>query len=370
MKGYYIILYNTEINIRKKIDMQIDEFRKFSDVSQIELKIDAKRNIFDKIGFRIPFLHVRTYDFGEALKKIVNPDYVYMRRLAAEKEWMLFLQEIKKRYPKCKVIVEFFTYPYEKDEWDKISLIPIMLRDRLFRGLYSKCVDRIVTYSGDEIIFGVKTLRIINGIDVNKYPRKRIGNDSDDIHMLAVAMFQKHHGYERIINGIKEYYNKSKSRMNIKLYLVGEGDELELYRKIVNENNLGKYVEIFGLKDGSELDRIYDDSDIGLGSFGFYKAGFNVASSLKIREYLSKGIPVAVGVSQDIFALEPCEYYIEFDNNDSNVDIEKIIEFYKGLLDKYQTKKELSDRIHDYAAQNLTMAATFRPVTEYLKSIQ
>ena len=104
-----------------------------------------------------------------------------------------------------------------------------------------------------------------------------------------------------------------------------------------------------------------------MGSFGFYKLDLDKASSLKTREYLASGLPVISGCRQDIFEIAPCEYHIEFPNNSSPVDIQKIVEFYDCVFGN-KDKPDVFSRIRHYAEQNVTMEKAFSPVIDYLKS--
>ena len=45
---------------------------------------------------------------------------------------------------------------------------------------------------------------------------------------------------------------------------------------------------------GEELNAEFDNSDIGVESFGFYKIDISTSSSLKSREYLARGCHILV----------------------------------------------------------------------------
>ena len=90
------------------------------------------------------------------------------------------------------------------------------------------------------------------------------------IRLLAVATFQKSHGYERVIKGLALYYHGS-ADSKVELYLVGNGEETIKYKKMVQRYELEPYVIFCGRKIGSELDYLYESMDIALGPFGLYK---------------------------------------------------------------------------------------------------
>lgn len=56
-----------------------------------------------------------------------------------------------------------------------------------------------------------------------------------------------------------------------------------------------KNVHFLGWLEKEELDKIYASSNIGIGSFGNHLVGKPIDSTLKVREYLSHGLPVMLG---------------------------------------------------------------------------
>ena len=71
------------------------------------------------------------------------------------------------------------------------------------------------------------------------------------------------------------------------------------------------------------------------------------------------------GCRQDVFEVSPCKYHMEFSNDDTPVDIQKIIDFYDELFGG-KTKKEVFAEIRKYAEENVTMQKAFAPVVRYL----
>ena len=188
--------------------------------------------------------------------------------------------------------------------------------------------------------------------------------DDDEIRLIAVATLQDYHGYERIIEGLHFYYENGGNR-TVKFLIVGEGPAEQQLRAIVNQYHLDKIVVFYGKKTGKELSEIYDQADIGMGSFGLYKRGTSYSSGLKIREYLARGIPVISGCDEDLFLHEKNDFYLQFANDNSPISIPEIIKFYDNLLNG-QTKEEISINIRRFAEHNVDLSNTFKPVIEYL----
>ena len=106
----------------------------------------------------------------------------------------------------AKVVMEIPTYPYDQ-EYTSRSMKFYLLIDRCFRHQLAKHLDGIVTFSNAETIFGGKTIRISNGIDFDAIPMKQSQNDtSHELHLIGVAEVHYWHGFDRMVNGMTEYY--------------------------------------------------------------------------------------------------------------------------------------------------------------------
>jgi len=313
---------------------------------------------------RIPVLYFPRFDFIRLLDRLDSPDFVYFRFLLPDRYIIAFIKKLKKRYPKCKLIIEIPTFPYNRDAYVRWKTFMLFPREVFYRRFYKKYVDRFVTYSRDDEIFGVKTIPVMNGIDTERYKPMPGRTVNDEIRLLAVAFFQRHHGYERVLKGLYQYYADCGKR-KIRLIFAGEGTELNKYMRLVKKYHLEDRVSYYGKLVGKKLDAIYDRSDIGLGPFGYYKIGLTEASSLKTREYLSKGLPLAAGCKQDVFP-EGSKFFLEFPNNSSPVDVNRIVSFYDRLYGQ-ESEESVAEDIHRIAVEKLSMDVTFKPVIDYLK---
>lgn len=186
-----------------------------------------------------------------------------------------------------------------------------------------------------------------------------------EINLITVARFQKSHGYERVIKGLTKYDFKSGNR--IKVHFVGNGTELEHYKKLVKKYGLEESCVFYGEKYGEELEQIYSKADIGLGCFGFYKRKIYTSSALKTREYLMHGLPVVSGCREDIFARHHSKLFLEVPNDSSDVDISEIVSFYSALLSEY-SKDTIRNMAMDYCREYADMSKTLKPVIDYLKN--
>ena len=152
----------------------------------------------------------------------------------------------------------------------------------------------------------------------------------------------------------------------MKFHMVGEGGELDLYKSLVKKYHLEKYVIFYGKMTGKEIDAIYDRADIAMVAFAFYKAGITISSTLKMKEYLAKGLPAVSGCYEDSFGKEDVDFYLGFANDDSTVDIEKVVRFYEDNLKKYGSREALRDKIRTYAKEKVDMFVVMKPVVDFI----
>lgn len=288
-------------------------------------------------------------------------DYVYNRYGMMDSFYYRVLKRLHRNG--AKILVEIPTYPYEKERTAGLLYWLMFKWDKIYQSRLKNVVNRIVTYSRDDRIFGIPTIGIKNGInlaDVQPISGKSL---DDTVDLLIVALMQPYHGYERLLYGLKKYYLSGNRK--ILCHFVGDGPEREAYEKIVSDNNLQEYVIFYGPKGGKELDEIYERADIGVCSLGGYKKGLFWSSELKSREYLAKGLPIIVGMELDVSDVIDKNYMLHFPNDASVIDIEKILTFYDTI---YQKKKYITAlKIRKMAEKCVGMEATMWPIFDYLK---
>lgn len=366
-KGYYIHFEGrSSIGISKKIDMQEASLSKYFDMGEVEVHT-GKRSLIKRILGLFPTASIRR-DYKTALSKLENPDFLYVRRAVADRAYVRFFKKIKEKYPNCKIIIEVFTYPYDKDDFARWNAWPFYIKERLYRGRLKKYIDAFVTYTEDTEIFGVPTIRTINGIQLESISPATGAYQENKITMMAVAYMQSHHGYERLIEGLRQYYRNGNHKYTVELLLIGDGPEKPLYQSLVRRYQLENYVRFYPTMSGEELDHMYDISDISLASFGTYKKGvYTRLSALKTREYLAKGMPIMTGCEIDVFDSQ-YEYVRNFPNNADPVNIGEVIAFYEKIRQKAGDKQTVINTIRQFAESHVSMDSTMKPIVDYIES--
>lgn len=368
-RGYYVHFEGrSSIGVSKKIDMQTASLSKHFQMGEVEVR-SVNRSLIQRMLGLFPTASIKR-NYKNALLQIENPDFLYARRAVADRAYVNFWKTIKQKYPGCKLIIEVFTYPYDKDDFAHWDAWPFYIKERLYRKKLKKYVDAFVTYSEDTEIFGVPTIRTINGIQLeNIIPAKGFYRE-DKITMIAVAYMQSHHGYERIIEGLHQYYLNSGSKYTVDLFLIGDGPEKPYYQSLVSKYHLENYVRFYPTMSGDALDEMYDISDIALASFGTYKKGvYTRLSALKTREYLAKGMPIITGCEIDVLDSQ-YEYVRNFPNNAEPVNIEEVVAFYQNIKQKAKDKQAVINTIRQFAESHVSMDSAMKPIINYIDASQ
>lgn len=371
MKGIYFYIngdtYDVSSGIVKKINMQVEALKR-NNVDVEVVSVNQSGKIYKFIR-RLPLLSCYNRKVRSTLLKsgIENVDFIYIRKDFFDAKFVLLCKEIKSRNPNVKLIVEIPTYPYD-NEWCRLIDKPLLIKEKLNRHKLCGYVDRFITLSDDNEIFGVKTIKIQNGIDVNIMNKKTDNkNTRGIINLIGVAVLTFWHGYDRIVNGLEEYYKSKDRTEQIVFNIVGEGVELSHLKKIVKSKGLEDHIIFHGKQHGAELDDLFNKSDIAIGSLGIHRLGLTKVSTLKAKEYCARGIPFIKAYVEKDFDGKGLDFYLNFPSDESNININEILEFYNKLVSNYGVN-EVRDRMRSFAENNLTWVIQVRPIVEYIKS--
>ena len=350
--------------VAKKLHAQARFLSSFGACECINIPLPTKPFIKLKL---LPYLFSKD-THKNILQKIKNADFLYVRKLSTDSRSTInFLHSIKEANPHCKILYEIPTYPYDKESRTVFEKF-LLLIDRHYRVKLHEVVDRIITLSDDDKIFGCPTLRIRNGVEVESIPvSKKESYDPACLNLIAVAQFSFWHGYERAIEGLRGYYAAGGSR-KIVLYLVGDGPELEKYRSLVGQYEMEEHIVFHGTLSGCRLTEAFDTADIALCSLAAHRVGIYEASFLKSREYLSRGLPIVSSTKIDIIP-DGCRFCLRVPEDDGPLDMQKIIAFADGLYGEHGEKRiSCRDEIRAFAEQTCGMDSSMRAVTDYLQS--
>ncbi len=298
--------------------------------------------------------------FLKFLDKVIdsyNIDVLYYRASQPSKRLMKIIQ--KKKLIK---IIEIPTYPFENELAKSKTKFEYHLFWKNGMKKFEDFADIIVAISSDNTLkVDKKFVLINNGIRLEDIKVKN-QNKKSSINLLSIANVAFWHGYDRIINGLYEYYKKNPKK-EVYYHCVGEGSELENLKNLANDLKLEKYVIFHGTKVGEELDKIVDDSDVAFGSLGLHRIG--VGNPLKSREYCARGIPFVKSYFDPDFP-DSFPFALNIPNDDTPVDIDNVISWYEDLSKNHP---DYSLEMRKYAEENLSWDAKMKPVIEKIKEL-
>lgn len=328
MKGIYIYSTNEkdyESNGEsKKVLSQIKAFEE----AQVKMKLlDAILDLkVHKLLYRLPGFGVYSNSFiNECLNEAKNTDFIYIRKNIFDKSYIKLLRKLRRENQKIKIFVEIPTYPYFQ-EWDRLIDRPFIWKEKksIPKVKNENLVDYYMTLSDDDFIFGIKTIKLNNCINVGDISPKQMSHSFDEIHMIGVALLTSWHGFDRVIKGLYEYYKEDRVK-KVFFHIVGEGTELNTLKSLTKKLNLEEYVKFEGKLQSNKLNHLYDISNIGIGSLAPYRKGLNETKSLKHREYCAKGIPFVKAGQDKTF--DSYKYCLSTSNDETPIDINQIVDF-------------------------------------------
>lgn len=297
---------------------------------------------------------------GNQAKKIAGSfDNVYIRKTFYIPSYFRFLKNVKK--DKSKIVVEIPTYPDRSEERKETRIIRkiIFELNGLMAQKAASYVDLFAVIGEDVFNYlGKKAINIENGINVERLPLRKKEGEGNAVHCLALASMSKWQGYDRFIEGMRDYYERGGIE-DIYFHMVGDdGDgSLVQWKKMVIEYGLEKRVLFHGAQYGEDLSKLFNQCDIGIGSLAGYRKNLYKASILKIREYTSRGLPFVYAI--DDTALKGNENFcMKIKNDASPVEIEEVLCF----ANKVKGNTNMAQEMRIYAEKNMTWEKQFQKI--------
>lgn len=275
--------------------------------------------------------HLKFYTYFKPIIQYIYSngfDTIYLRYVHNATPWML---DFFKKLKRCNVSIymEIPTYPYD-GEYTDVSLFKRfqMSIEHTCRTKFNKYLSKIITFSCDKKIFNVPTINLSNAVALDKIPVKQVNSHRNEIHFIGVANLSFWHGFDRLINGLFEYYKTEKSR-NVFFDIVGGGNLINDLKMLVSRLQLDDVVIFHGSLSGNALNEIFNQSDIGVGCLGCHRKGIQEVKSLKNVEYAARGIPFIY--SEDNNDFDNKEYVIKVPPNETPINIKSVLDCYSQI---------------------------------------
>jgi hypothetical protein len=194
-----------------------------------------------------------------------------------------------------------------------------------------------------------KKIKLIsNGMDVDSVKmRKKTSRTTNQISLIAVASLSLWHGFDRVIDSIYDFKFRNHDSISIKFIIVGGGEGFLEYSHMIKKLNLQNEIKLEGYKDFEELDNLFDKADIAVSTLGLYRKKLNMASSLKSREYTSRGIPfIMAGYDLDFDPIP--EFVFSVSNTDEKIDFQKILNWFESISQNENLGKDMRNYAKKY----------------------
>lgn len=223
-------------------------------------------------------------------------------------------------------------------------------------------MELITTYTHHETIWGKPCITLVNGVDLEEVPLKKQRRQDGRLVLAAVSCMQFWHAFDRMLEGMHQYYRAGGTK-DIVFKLIGDGPDLNNYKKLAESFNLADHVVFCGRLKGEGLTRAYDEADIAVGSLGIHRMGNSESAPIKGAEYCARGLPMVFGYTDTRFQ-GGIPFVLQVPADDTPISIDKIIQFSEGL----EADHIDSMQIRDFAQKNLTWDAVMQPVVKYFKT--
>lgn len=292
----------------------------------------------------------------EALRRI-PVDVVYMRYMPTFSAAVTTLRQLKSGGGK--LILEYPTYPKEQEN------SRFFLRRQVFRytdrvlGRIHPMVD-LYTLIGapcDGTLDGQPAMNIVNGVDVDAYPEHQPNSGDPTVRLLALASMSGWHGYDRILHSLAQYRGDTEVRID---FAGGDGDgSLATWTALAKELGLEDRVTFHGPLYGDALNQLIARCDAGVGSLGMYRFGLAQGMTLKLREYMARGLPFLSAVEDPALPDDPA-FALQVPNNDTPIDMEQVVAFVLNA----KLDADVSRRMRTHARETMSWTGVLRPVLE------
>ena len=192
---------------------------------------------------------------------------------------------------------------------------------------------RVVQYAHESRRFSYglrkKTLLMANGIDCEKIPILQRAEifDGKLVSFVCVANVEFWHGFDRLLRGVRNYLSSPYKHVDVFVRIVGDGGDVERLRSLTKELGLERYVSFEGELRGALLSDIYETANLGVSSLALHRKGLTMASDLKTRDYVARGLPV-VYCSDDLDVDADTDFFFRVSPGEDAVDVDAVVKWY------------------------------------------
>jgi glycosyltransferase involved in cell wall biosynthesis len=268
---------------------------------------------------------------------------------------------------KCKIVLECNSI--EINEQKKARSYFPYSKELFFGQEFRKRCDAIIGVT-DQITryqiarlgsFNKPHMTIGNGFEVDSVRMRRPPSyPGSTLNIISVSNISSWHGLDRLIQGMADY----KGPIKITIHIVGDGPEVPHLKKLIDSLKINDRIVFHGFTTGKDLDPLFDQCHIAIGSLGLHRIGLQEASILKAREYCSRGIPYITACNDPDFP-DDFSFLLKVPSEDSAIDMEKVLAFTNRVF-------EIPDhpqKMRHYAKENLDWSVKMKKLKGFLEEL-
>ena len=290
--------------------------------------------------------------------------FVYARCFQNANPWLIHLYR-KLRQAGIKAVTEIPTYPYDEEfkTFSRKERMNLKI-DQLFRNSLYQYMDALVTFSDEEEIFGKRTIRISNGVNLDSIPLHKLSTtNAGVINLIGVAEVHLWHGFDRVMTGLGDYFLKDRKGIieqpDVHFHVVGGVHPNQMshcFAPIIEKYYLKDKIFFYGQLFGKALDDVFNQCHFAIGSLGRHRSGITVIKTLKNREYATRGLPFIYSEQDSDFDGQP--YVLKAPADDSPIDIQRIVDF----VNTFKMKPEDIRKTVEHLSWNIQMQKVINAV--------
>lgn len=297
--------------------------------------------------------------------KRVQPDFLYLRYPRSDPLYLLFLKIVKKLNHRLIILSEIPTYPYDQEYENskKIKDKLLFILDKATRHNLKNYIDKVVVVTYEGLVFDIPSINIHNGVMVKQYQlRDNSSVFNNRVNLIGVANVSFWHGYDRVIQGLKQYYESTYQDYQIQVlfHIVGATGEILSQLKTLRDcSGLSNSVTFYQPMSGKELDQLFNQCHVAVGDIGSHRKGLKQTSALKAREYVARGIPFFYSTEDPSFSTD-FPYSLKEPADESPINIQNVVDFAR----KVHQDSEHPVKMREYANRYLDWSVQMEKVVE------
>lgn len=354
-KGLCIIsaLNNTPETIK------MDSYYEIKKITSVLYRLFHRIPIFCSI-FRIRPVYAQLY------KDIIQfkPDVILWRYNITSVPWIF---NPKKYLPKVILVSE-----HQAKELDELRMTSV-------GGLLSPLIKRIgyrvmqnvdailgvtseiTAYECDIAGRNISSFTMTNSIDVQRYSLKKLPQlNQNALKLLYIGSnTTAWHGLDRVLKGMASHQGTLQMELHIAGYVSRS------IQRLIHSLNIEHLVFSHGYVTGHDLDALFDLADVAIGSLGMHRKNLTHGSTLKVREYMARGIPFMISHSDEDLAPD-LPYVFMAPADDTPIDMHKVIEFKRQV---YSNPEQIARTMRTYALEHMDYRMKTRQLMEFIKSL-